>query len=283
MVLLLAAVASACVGGGTSDDGKVPVVAGFYPLAEAATRVGGDRVAVRNLTPAGAEPHDLELRSTDIDRIETASVVLYLGRGFQPAVEEAARRGRGEAVDLLAGDTGLRGDDPHVWLDPTRMADIAERVRAALVRADPSGQAIYDANAAAYSAELLALDAEFLGGLSTCTRRTIVTSHAAFGYLAARYGLTQEAASGLDPESEPDPRRLSELAAKVRADGVTTVFSETLVSPEVAETLARESGARTAVLNPIEGLNEDEEAAGKDYAALMRENLGTLREALGCG
>lgn len=256
-------------------------MAGFYPLAEAAARVGGDRVAVTNLTPVGAEPHDLEMRSTDIDRIEGAAVVLYLGEGFQPGVEEAARRARGEAVDLLEG-VAVRGDDPHVWLDPTLLIGIVERVRAALVAADPAGQSTYDANAATYVSELSALDAELQAGLATCARRTIVTSHAAFGYLAARYGLTQDAVSGLDPETEPDPKRLAELAAKVRADGTTTVFSETLVSPRVAEAVAREAGARTAVLNPIEGLDEGEAAAGESYASLMRENLNALRAALGC-
>ena len=261
------------------------MVAGFYPLAEAAARVGSDRVAVTNLTRAGAEPHDLELRSSDIDRIEDAAVVLYLGRGFQPAVEEAAQRADGEVVDLLAPESGVvegRTEDPHVWLDPQLMARIAERVRTALVAADPVGRGTYDANAAAYRAEIDGVDAAFRQGLAECDRRVIVTSHHAFGHLARRYGLTQEAITGLSPESEPDPERLSELAAKVRSGGVTTVFYETLVSPRVAQTLARETGTTTAVLDPIEGLSEEEQAEGRTWAAAMTDNLSALRTALGC-
>lgn len=290
MALCLALVGSACGGAdgegdggnGGDGDGRVSVVAGFYPLAEAAARVGGDRVAVTNLTPAGSEPHDLELRSGDIDHIEGAAVVLYLGRGFQPAVEEAARRADGEVVDLLAA-IGVPGDgDPHVWLDPTLMARIAERVQAALVEADPGGRSTYDANAAAYAADVGALDAAYRQGLAQCQRRVIVTSHDAFGHLARRYGLTQDAITGLSPESEPDPERLSELAAKVRAQGITTIFYETLVSPRVAETLARETGAKTAVLDPIEGLTEEEQAAGRSWESVMTDNLSALRTALGC-
>ena len=293
-VVSLVFLAAACGGGsdGGAEEDKTRVVAGFYPLAEVASRVGGGRVAVTNLTPAGAEPHDLELSSGEIDRIESAGVVLYLGGGLQPAIEEAAARTNGRAVDLLDPDFGLiqgvpdeggdLGADPHVWLDPSLMVKIAERVWAALSVADPAGNADYEAIAAEYTAELEALDRSFRGGLSQCERRTIVTSHAAFGYLARRYGLSQEAIAGLEPESEPDPRRLAELGAKVRAEGVTTIFYETLVSPDVAETLARETGARTAVLNPIEGLEEDEQRQGKDYTALMRDNLAALRGALGC-
>ncbi len=286
--LLLSLVASACAGGGgTGEEGKVGVVAGFYPLAEAAARLGGDRVAVTNLTPAGAEPHDLELRSSDVDRIEDAAVVLYLGGGFQPGVAEAARRADGEVVDLLAPDSGVLEahtdqSDPHVWLDPVLMARIAERVRTALVEADPAGRAVYEANAAAYAADITALDAAYRQGLADCDRRVIVTSHAAFGHLARRYGLTQDAITGLSPESEPDPQRLSELAARARAEGVTTIFFETLVSPRVAATLARETGARTAVLDPIEGLTEEEQARGRTYESAMTENLSALRLALGC-
>lgn len=280
LCLLLALGACAGTKSAGEDDGKVRVVAGFYPLAEAAARVGGDRVVVTNLTPTGAEPHDLELRSSDVDRIEAAAVLVYLGGGFQPGVERAAGRAEGRRVDVSTTDEA--GDDPHVWLDPTRMSGIVDRVQEALVDADPAGRAAYEANAAAYRAELAALDGAYREGLAQCDRRLIVTSHAAFGHLARRYGLTQEPITGLSPESEPDPERLSDLAAEARARGVTTIFSETLVSPRVAETLAREAGATTAVLDPIEGLTDDEQARGRTYVSAMRDNLSALRTALGC-
>lgn len=279
---MVAAVLVAACGGSSGDDGSgLRVVAGFYPLAEMAERIGGGAVAVANLTPVGAEPHDLELTTDQVDRIGDADIVVYLGRGFQPAVEKAARRSGGTRIDLLAADVVA---DPHVWLDPRAMAAVVERVLDAMVAADADSRrdAEYRANAAAYQAELAALDADFAAGLADCERRVIVTAHDAFGRLAARYDLEAVAVAGLAPESEPDPRHLADLADLIKARGVTTVFAEALVSPKVAETLAREAGVGTAVLDPIEGLSREQLDAGAGYVSLMRQNLDALRQALGC-
>ena len=270
------------------------MVANFYPVYEAARRVAGDRFAVANLTPAGAEPHDLELSPKQVDEILDARVLLYMGLGFQPAVEQAARdRHDGVTVDILQGvrsdlltlqgpEAAAGGLDPHVWLDPVLMIRLIGEVRDALTRAEPSGRRAFAANADAYESQVRALDQRFRTGLQTCDRRVIVTSHAAFGYLAARYGLTQEPIAGVAPEAEPDPRRLAELTGLVQREGVTTIFTEELVSPRVADTLAREAGVRTAVLNPLEGLTKAEQAAGDDYVTVMDRNLQILRTALGC-
>lgn len=308
--LLLSFGAACGTGSGGAEpaaDGKLEVVAGFYPLAEAASRVGGDRAVVTNVTPAGTEPHDLELTTRQVDAVERASIVLFLGEGFQPELEKLAARADGVAVDLLEGQELLEageeghghgdeeeheeeaGDDehgspadPHVWLDPQRMRGIVERILATFVEVDGDAAAEYRANAEEYLEELAALDQDMEQGLANCERDAIVTSHDAFGYLAARYGFTQEAIAGLSPESEPDPRRLAELADEVEAEGISTIFYETLVSPEIAETLAREAKVTTAVLNPLEGLTDEELAAGETYASVMRQNLAALREALGC-
>jgi zinc transport system substrate-binding protein len=291
ILMVLATACGEAGQGGQPAEGRTEVVAGFYPLYEAAQWVGGDRLHVTNLTPAGSEPHDLELSSRQIDRIEDAEVVLFLGRGFQPALEKAAGRAGGRTLDVLSGvgdvlpapaaDDDL-DIDPHVWLDPWLFKAIVGEVARALSEADPSNRSTYEANAASYVRELDEVDTAFTKGLAACDRRGIVTSHAAFGYLARRYGLMQEPIAGLEPESEPSPRRLAELAAKVRADGTTTIFYETLVSPKVAESLAREAGLRTAVLDPLEGLSEADAKAGKTSVTVMRENLAALREALGC-
>lgn len=281
-LVVLAACAGTGGSGARTDDGRLRVVAGFYPLAEAAARVGGAAVEVTNLTPAGSEPHDLELSSRQVDRLEDAAVVAYLGGGFQPAVDRAVQRATGIVVDLLRPDLDLLSGDPHVWLDPTMQRRIVDQLQGALATADPANAAAYKANAAAYGQELEALDGEYAGGLADCDRRVIVTAHSAFGYLARRYDLVQEAIAGLSPEVEPEPRRLAELTATVKAEGITTIFYETLVSPDVAETLAREAGVATAVLDPIEGIAEDRRAAGHSYLTVMRENLSALRAALGC-
>lgn len=260
IVLALVATA-ACARSTKADDGRFSVVAAFFPLAEAARQVGGDRVRVTDLTPPGVEPHDLELTTRQVDRIEDADVVLLLGGGFQPAVARAAKRAKGKVVTVDAPH-----DDPHVWLDPVRMQAIVTQVAAA----------IPGAFAARFEADLAALDAEYRTGLAACARRTIVTAHEAFGHLARRYGLTQVAIAGVSPEAEPDPKRLAALTDLVRRMGTTTVFTETLVSPKVGRALAREAGVRTDVLDPLES------GRPGTFVPTMRANLGRLRAALAC-
>jgi zinc transport system substrate-binding protein len=288
-VLLLASgcVSSPGTGSGTS------VVASFYPIAEAAERVGGAHVSVTNLTAPGVEPHDLELTPRDLQDVATADVVLYLGGGFQPSVQDAVGDATGLVADVAsglrtrsappAGSEASLSADPHVWLDPVLYGRLVGEVLAALRTADPGDSRAFEANARAFEAQISALDADYRTGLSSCERDVIVTSHAAFGYLAARYGLRQEAISGLAPEAEPTPQRLAQLEDLVRRLGVTTIFTEELVSPKVADTLAAETGATTAVLNPLESLTPAESAAGQDYLSVMRSNLSKLEVALGCG
>lgn len=293
-MLALAASCATDAGSGSSGD-RLSIVASFYPLSEAAARVGGPVVTVTNLTPPGVEPHDLELDPEQVAEIADADLVLYLGEGFQPAVQDAVGVvAEGEYVDLLQGIAGARsasepgepsgGDvvDPHVWLDPVLMRRIVDRIAETLSQLDPGHAAAFDDRARAFDADLEELDDEYRSGLSSCRRRVLVTSHAAFGYLADRYGLTQEPITGISPEAEPDPARLAQLAADVERTGTTTVFTETLVSPKVAQTLAQEVGVVTAVLNPLEGLTPRQAQLGEDYLSVMRSNLATLRQALDC-
>jgi len=293
VLAVTAIVTGACSSGGSNGgDGKLKVVAAFYPLAEAATKVGGDLVDLENLTPPGVEPHDLELTPSRIADIQEADVVLYLGHGFAPALEDAVPDAQGTAVDLLEGlplrpgvpEEGEEGsvDDPHVWLDPVLYRRVVERIEKAFAQARPDDASTFEANAQSFDAELGRLDQEYRDGLTGCDRDLIVTSHAAFGYLSSTYGLRQEPIAGLAPDAEPSPDRLAELAELVKREGVTTIFTEELVSPKVAETLAREVGVSTAVLNPLEGLTPKEVSAGDDYVSVMRDNLQTLETALGC-
>ncbi|MGH3051498.1 MAG: metal ABC transporter substrate-binding protein [Gaiellaceae bacterium] len=268
-----AVLAAGCGGDESGGSGQAEIVAGFYPLAYAAEQIGGDGVDVANLTPPGVEPHDLELSVRDVERIRAADLVLYLGEGFQPALEEAATETEGDALDLLTTQTALRAGDPHVWLDPLRYADVVKGVGDALQRPQ-AARALVD--------RLRALDAELERGLAECDRRELVTSHDAFGYLAERYGLEQVPITGISPEAEPSPRDLERVARLARELGVTTIYFETLVSPEVAETVAREVGAETAVLDPLEGLSDEDLADGEDYFSVMRANLRALQEGLGC-
>ena len=302
-LVVLALVLAGCGGeqatptaGTGGSQGKLQVVASFYPIEYFARRIGGDRVEVFNPVPPGAEPHDLELSPRTIERIQASDVLLYLGGGFQPAIDRSLETLEGSgltAVDVSegitkvpavteAGETEAGGLDPHVWLDPLNARVMADNIEKALVEADPANEAIYRANADQLRAELDALHAEFERGLANCTHKEIVTSHAAFGYLARRYGLVEVPIAGLSPEAEPSPARLNEIIRFVREHGVEYVFFETLASPRVAEVIANETGAKTLVLNPIEGLTEEQAAAGEDYFSLMRQNLANLRTGLNC-
>jgi len=288
--LALAMASAGCGGNGASPSPGLDVVAAFYPLAEAARQVGGQFTRVHDLTPAGVEPHDLELKPSDVGLIRSADLILYLGGGFQPALEDAIEviPNRSAAVDLLGGLPLREGveegepTDPHVWLDPLLMIRIVDRVAEELAARLPEEQPVFESRALTYKTSLEGLHRSFEDTLATCQRREIVTAHAAFGYLAARYGLEQLAISGLSPEAEPSPRRLEEVARIAKERGVKTIFFETLVSPRVAEAVARAVRARTAVLNPIEGLTEEQATAGEDYMTLMRANLAQLTLGLQC-
>lgn len=277
-LLSLLLVAPGCGSGSNAASSKRQVVAAFYPIAYAAERVDPS-AEVDNLTPAGAEPHDLELTPRDVEHVRDAHTVLYFGEGFMPALQKAVE-GDDQAIDLLAGQQLREGTedgeslaDPHVWLDPSRYAQIVRKIAAALGKPRAASGLL---------ARLRQLDSEYRTGLAHCERHAIVTSHAAFGYLASSYGLEQIPLTGITPEAEPSAKAIEALVATVKQQGATTVFFETLVSPKLAQTVAREAGARTAVLDPIEGLTKDEIANGANYFSVMRANLAALRKALGC-
>ena len=288
---------TACGSASGSADGAAPggdelaVTAAFYPLQWASERVGGDRVAVRGLTRPGAEPHDLELTPKAVGELSSSDVVVYL-KGFQPAVDEAvATQGGDAALDVspeadltlpsAEHDTQADGArDPHFWLDPVRFQAVATAIGERFAAADPPHAAEYRANAAALVKDLGALDTEFAQGLKQCRSDELVTGHTAFGYLAVRYGLSQEGIAGISPDAEPDAATLRELTAHVQERGVTTVYSETLVDPALAQTLARETGAQVAVLDPIEGLTDA--SKGRDYLEVMRSNLAVLKAGQEC-
>lgn len=283
------------------DPDHVDIVAAFYPLEYVAKRVGGDAAMVTTLTKPGVEPHEMELSPKQVGQVNDAEVVIYL-KGFQPAVDDAVEQQAGDrALDVAGtvpllpansavhrhdGDSGQAGSgqakgakDPHVWLDPSRLATIADAVAARLSKVNPDEATSFTARADALRADLEKLDEEYKAGLKTCQRRELVVSHTAFGYLADRYDLEQIGLSGLTPDQEPSPKRLEEVTKEARAHKATTIFFETLVSPKVADTIAEEVEAKTAVLDPLEGLQPDSAA---DYLSVMRKNLATIRPALGC-
>lgn len=267
------------------------VFVGFYPIEEIVRAVGGSSVLVVNLTPAGDEAHELQLAPSLIADLERADAILYLGKGFQPALQQAAAQlpQAVRRVDLLdrvellpAGPASQGGLDPHVWLDPQRMSAWVDVVRDTLIEITPGLSLTYNQNAQAYKEQLAALDRDLAAGLAQCRSRVIVTSHRAFGYLAARYGLDQLAIAGVTSLDEPSPKTLEAVAAEAKKQDVKTVFFETLGPKDLAEAVAAEIGAETDSLNPIEGLTKDELGAGETYVSVMRKNLAALRKGLDC-
>lgn len=295
-----------------AKDGTLTVMASFYPLQYLAEKIGGEHVTVTSLTPAGAEPHDLELSPKTVDALSSADAVIYLA-GFQSAVDEAIeQQGPKTVIDVSPAvqlvEAGVDANhpseeedegtdeaqsseadghedhhhdmsaDPHFWLDPVRMASAATLVGDKLAEADPANADTYKANAKALNEELSALGDDLVAKTATCQIKTFVTAHTAFGYLADRTGLTQVGISGLDPDSSPSPARLAEISQIAKDQGVTTIFTEALIDPKIAQTLADDLGITTAVLDPIESQTDP----SKDYSGVMNDNIDALTKALNC-
>lgn len=285
----------------TAGDGRLRVLTSFYPMYDFACKIGGDCIDVTNMVPSGTEPHDWEPSTNDLKNLEKADVFIYNGADMEPWADDllVSRSDTlrvveaSENVELRTTDgehehahehedaDHHHGDfDPHVWLDPENAKIEMEAIRDALCAADPENSTVFQSNYEKYAAELDALDAEFREKLAPLPNRTIVVAHEAFGYLCDAYGLTQVGIEGLSPDSEPDPGRMAEVIDFVREHSISTIFFEELVSPKVAEAIASETGAQAKMLSPLEGLSDEQAAAGADYFSVMHDNLAALMEAL---
>lgn len=283
---------------GSADTGKTRIIATFYPLAEFSRMAGGDAVEVSSIVPSGIEPHEYEPTPRDLISIERADIFVMNGAGMDPWAERLAPALREKGVIVIdasrsvsllaaeehegegAGDQGAY--DPHFWLDPVFSAGIVGSIRNALSEKDPARAEAHESSTAEALSELAALEAEYRSTLSSCLRDEVITSHNAFAYLSRRYGFSVHPISGISPETEPSAGRMAELVDLAKKENIRYIFFETLVSPKVSETLAREIGADTLVFDPIEGLSAEDIAAGKDYFSVMRENLANLSKALEC-
>lgn len=296
---LIACLLAACntpVQSGTQDT--IAIAASFYPLAHIAEQIGGEFVTVTQITPGGIEPHDYEPTPQDLAGLQSAKLFLFNGSGLDPWAEDVATPAEekgivvfeaSDVMTLLPGEEHADEEeheesafDPHFWLDPLSMHTLVERVRDALISIDPAHADSYRHNAETYNETLSALDRRYREELASCTLRDVVTSHNAFTYLAKRYDLQMISVSGLSPEDEPSAKRMAQIADIAQEKGIDTIFFETLVSPKLAQTIAQEIGAKTAVLNPIEGISDEERTEGKTYVSLMEDNLRALRTALHC-
>ncbi|MDO8512073.1 MAG: zinc ABC transporter substrate-binding protein [bacterium] len=272
--------------------GKIIVTASFYPLAEFAKRIGGDYIDVVNITPAGVEAHDYEPTPRDIAAIRVSKVFLYQGAGFDPWAERVAQDLKGtdvKAVNItdqfdlksVIGE-GVTAKDPHVWLDPVLAQKEVLKIRDAIISVFPQYSDRFNQNADAFIVKLVALDTFIRKSLTGCALSDIIVSHQAFSYFSSRYGINETAISGISPEEEPSAQRLGEVAQLAKEKNIKTIFFETLASPKLAETVAKEAGLTTLVLNPLEGLIPEEISSGKDYLSVMADNVHNLQQALQC-
>ncbi|HUC89244.1 MAG TPA: zinc ABC transporter substrate-binding protein [Patescibacteria group bacterium] len=263
------------------DNGKLKVAASYYPLYDFAKNIGGNKISVINMTPPGAEPHDFEPSPKALADASKSAVFIYNGGNLEPWTKGYLQDYKHTAIKASTG-IALQAQDPHFWLDPVLAKQVVINIRDGLIKADPANSVYYTYNAADYIVKLAQLDQDYRNGLATCQTRTIITSHQAFSYLAKRYNLDVMAIAGISTDEEPSAAKLAELSQAVRADNIKYIFFESLASPKLADTIAKETGAKTLVFDPIEGLTNEAQKQGQDYISVQRQNLANLRTALAC-
>ena len=266
----------------TPTQGKLRVVASLYPISFFANEIGGDYITVATITPIGAEPHDYEPTTRDIANIEQSNLLILNGQiePWGPKIMEDLKNTKTTVV--VAGEKLISRGDAHVWLDPVLAKQEAIKISEALIRADPTHASSYTTNMKKLGEKLDALDVAFKNGLAHCQQKNIITSHAAFGYIAARYNLLQLSIAGLSPDEEPSPQKLAEISQFIKEHNIQYIFFESLVSPRLSQTIARETGATTIIFNPLEGLTHEEVSNSADYFLLQKQNLDNLKIALSC-
>lgn len=295
-VVLTMAVLSGCtaktsVDKNPTEDKKISVYTSFYVMYDLAKKIGGDKINLTNLVPAGTEPHDWEPTPTDVANIEKSNVLIYNGAGMESWMDKILETINNDKLiavetskdlkllDNVHEDEDLKYD-PHVWLNPMLAKKQMESIKNALVEADPANKDYYETNYNNNAKKFDDLDKEFKDTIDKFQKKDIVVAHQAFGYLCDAYGLKQVAIEGLNAESEPTPAKMAEVTKFAKENNVKYIFFEELISPKVSETIAKEIGAKTEVLNPLEGLEEEDIKAGKEYFSVMRENLEALKKAL---
>lgn len=266
---------------------KLNVYASFYPMYDFAMKIGGDKVEVKNMTPAGTEPHDFEPSTTDMKGLSTADVFIYNGDDMEHWVKSALKSVDNKNLEVVKASTPIQLQktkddkmDPHTWLSIRNSIKEIAVIKDAFIKKDPTNKEYYEKNHEAYRKKLEDLEATYSKELANHKGKPIVVAHEAFGYLCKDYDLKQIAIDGLSPDSEPNPAKMKEIIKQVKDNKISVIFYEELVDPKVAKTIADETGAKAMELNTLEGLSKDELKEGKDYISVMKDNLKNLVYAL---
>lgn len=261
------------------NESTINIVTSFYPIYYFTSRIVGDRLQVKNLTPVGTEPHEYELSTNDVASLEKARLIIINGGGMEKWQKNINVR-KDRIVET--GEGLFDRNDPHIWLDPNLASIQVDRIYDALIKIDPQDEHYFTANVSKIKSELKNLDNEYSTSLANCDLRTVVTSHDAFGYLAKRYLFRQLSIVGLSPEEEPSPKKMAEISDFAKKEKVKYIFFETLLNSRLAETIAKEAGISILVFNPLEGLTKEEIAQKMDYFTIQRNNIKNLELALSC-
>ncbi|MCR4441454.1 MAG: zinc ABC transporter substrate-binding protein [Peptococcaceae bacterium] len=261
---------------------QLKVYTSIYPLYDFTKRIGGPGINVINITPPGAEPHSFQPSARLVAELARSRIFIYNGAGMEPYLEKLKQAVQGNAPLMVNASQGLDllENDPHTWLSPINAENQGKTILEALILVDPANKKAYEANYEVFRKELQTLEQEYREALSKCKKNQIIVSHAAFAYLARDFGLVQIPVMGLSAEAEPTPGKLRELIELAKTNGISCIFFESLASPKVSETIAREINARTLVLHPLGSLTEKEIRSGEDYFSIMRKNLENLKTAL---
>ena len=296
-ILAIVCIMTGCTGStAKKNNGKLKVMASFYTMYDFAKKIGGDKVEVINMVPAGTEPHDWEPSTKDLIEMEKSDVFIYNGAGMEQWVDDVLESLDTEELTTVEASKGIKllkdsdahehdhehssENDPHVWLDPQNAKYEMNKIKKALIKADPKNKDYYESNYQKEAKKCDELDQLYQEELAKVSRRELVVAHEAFGYLCKAYNLTQMGIEGLSADDEPDPKQMSEVINFAKKHKVKTIFFEELVSPKVAKTIAKETGASAKMLNPLEGLSNKKIKAGEDYFSVMRQNLSAIKEAL---
>lgn len=272
------------------DESKITVYTSFYAMYDFTNKIGGDKINLINLVPTGTEPHDWEPSPNDIVNLEQADVFIYSGGGMEGWTEKILESVENKELIVIEASQNiefLKSDeheeqeyDPHVWLDPMLAKEQMNEIKKGLIGADPKNKEYYENNYLSNAKLLDELDEEYKTTLSPFVRRDVIVAHDAYGYLCRAYELNQIPIEGLNADFEPSPARMTEIIKFAKENNIKTIFFEELVSPKVAEAIADEIGAQTAILSPLEGIKEEDLKKGKEYFSVMKDNLDALVKAL---
>jgi zinc transport system substrate-binding protein len=279
------------------EQEKITVVASFYPLYEFASKIVGDMAEVSSLVPAGVEPHDWEPTAEDVSKGRAANVLIINGAGFERWVNDLEAKfivNTSEGIEFnyeeeneaeTANEHGHEGNgvNPHVWLDPMLAKHQVDKIRDAMTRSDPANADYYNQNAVRFTTELDSLDAFIRSELASCDKLDFIAFHDAFIYFSERYGLMQHSIQGVSPEGEILPQTIQQIIELANGLDINVIYSEDLIDSRLADTIANEiPDGKVLVLSPIEGVSEEEQAAGIGYIDKMKQNIVNLKEGLEC-